>query len=242
MAGGRYVGVRGDIDAAARDAARAASLERDRGAATAAAADAATVPSTGSTQCGTPRIGGDFVAGGPATVRLDCSVPYDGLGLLGLGGSVGVSASGPAPRSTPTGAPDEAAARRARSRHVFVIGFAIVLLSRRPGHRRRAGDQRADAGRRRRRAGGPGRCRRIDLDALRNTGRCAIEPGLAQSAATDYLSDLGYGTGQYDVTVAGNSVDVTVRDRVATALLELVNISNFDVQAFATASPLTGPN
>jgi Flp pilus assembly protein TadG len=100
VAGGRYVGVRGDIEAAARDAARAASLERDLGAATAAAADAATVSLDRSTRCGTPRIGGDFTAGGLVTVRLDCSVPYDGLGLIGLGGSVGVSASGSAPLDT----------------------------------------------------------------------------------------------------------------------------------------------
>jgi len=100
VAGGRYVGVRGDIEAAARDAARAASLERDLGAATEAAADAATVSLDRSTECGTPRIGGDFTAGGLVTVRLDCSVPYDGLGLIGLGGSVGVSASGSAPLDT----------------------------------------------------------------------------------------------------------------------------------------------
>jgi Flp pilus assembly protein TadG len=126
---------------------------------------------------------------------------------------------------------------------IFVIGMAIVLLVAAGlvidgGLAINARMKVADDAEQAARAGADA----IDLDALRNTGEVTIEPGLAQSAATDYLSDLGYGTGQYDVTVAGDSVDVTVRDRVATALLELVNISNFDVQAFATASPLTGPN
>jgi Flp pilus assembly protein TadG len=100
VAGGRYVGVRGDIEAAARDAARAASLERSLVDAHAAAAEAATVSLDPGTRCASPAVGGDFLAGGLVTVRLNCSVPYDGLGLLGLGGSLGVSASGSAPLDT----------------------------------------------------------------------------------------------------------------------------------------------
>jgi Flp pilus assembly protein TadG len=126
---------------------------------------------------------------------------------------------------------------------IFVIGMAVVLLVAAGlvidgGLAINARMKVADDAEQAARAGADA----IDLEALRNTGEVTVEPSLAQSAATDYLADLGYGAGQYDVSVAGDSVDVAVRDRIDTALLELVNISNFDVQANASASPLTGPN
>ena len=126
---------------------------------------------------------------------------------------------------------------------IFLIGMAIVLLVAAGlvidgGLAINARMKVADDAEQAARAGADA----IDLNALRNAGEVTIDPSLAHSNATDYLADLGYGSGQYNVTVAGDSVDVTVRDRVGTSLLELVNISNFDVQANASASPLTGPN
>jgi Flp pilus assembly protein TadG len=126
---------------------------------------------------------------------------------------------------------------------VFVIGLAIVLLVAAGlvidgGLAINARMKVADDAEQAARAGADA----IDLDTLRTSGQVTIDPALARSAASSYLADVGYAFGQYDVTVDADSVDVTVRDRVGTALLELVNISNFDVRAYATASPLTGPS
>lgn len=100
VAGGRYVSVRADMDAAARDAARAASLERSSGAARSAADASASAALEGSASC---RMGGfdtDFRPGGSVTVTIDCAVPNDGLGLLGLDGTLDMSATGSAPLDT----------------------------------------------------------------------------------------------------------------------------------------------
>ncbi len=100
VAGGRYVSVQADIEAAARDAARAASYERSAGAAQAAANDVATTALDDFSDCRVGRIGGSFVAGGLVEVTLDCQVSNDGLGLLGLSGSLSMSATGSAPLDT----------------------------------------------------------------------------------------------------------------------------------------------
>jgi hypothetical protein len=100
VAGGRWVSVRADMEAAARDAARAASLERSSGAARAAANQAANAALDTFATC---RMGGfdsDFRAGGYVEVTIDCTVPNDGLGLLGVPGSLSMSASGSAPLDT----------------------------------------------------------------------------------------------------------------------------------------------
>lgn len=97
VAGGRYVAVRGDMEATARDAARAASLEREFGAAQSVAGVVVANSLDQDTRCSQTRVGGSFVAGGIVTVELDCRVSFDGLGLIGLPGSVGVNASSSAP-------------------------------------------------------------------------------------------------------------------------------------------------
>jgi hypothetical protein len=100
VAGGRYVSVRADMEASARDAARAASLERSAGAAQSAASASASSALDGFASC---RMGGfdsDFRPGGSVTVTIDCNVPNEGLGLLGLGGHLSMSASGSAPLDT----------------------------------------------------------------------------------------------------------------------------------------------
>ncbi len=101
VAAGRLVAVKGDIEAAARDGARAASLERDAAAGAAAATDIVGISVNGSTDCdGASLAGSDFVAGGMVRISLTCRVSYDGLGLIGLPGSVEVTARSAAPIDT----------------------------------------------------------------------------------------------------------------------------------------------
>lgn len=98
VAGGRYVAVQGEVEATARDAARAASFERSLGAAQAAAADITSSSLDREISCsGLSWSGTNFVAGGQVRVTLDCSVSYSGLGLIGLPGSVSVDGSSTAP-------------------------------------------------------------------------------------------------------------------------------------------------
>jgi Flp pilus assembly protein TadG len=94
---GRYVAVRGEVEAASRDAARAASLERGAGAAAFAAQRTASAALTGKAQCTAVRLSGAFVAGGTVNATLSCRVPLNDLGLLGLPGSVDVEATSAAP-------------------------------------------------------------------------------------------------------------------------------------------------
>lgn len=96
VAAGRYVGVEGDIDAAVRDAARAASLQDTRAEAE-AAARAAVSASLDDDYCGAMQFDGDWRPGGQVTIRLDCTVSYDGLGLIGLPGSTGITAESTVP-------------------------------------------------------------------------------------------------------------------------------------------------
>jgi Flp pilus assembly protein TadG len=97
VAGGRYVSVRGDIEAASRDAVRAATLERTWSAAEAAAVDIAAASLQDAGACQGVTLGGDFVSGGMLTVTISCEVSYDGLGLIGLPGSKTVTISSSAP-------------------------------------------------------------------------------------------------------------------------------------------------
>jgi Flp pilus assembly protein TadG len=100
VAGGRYVSVRGDIEAAARDAARAASFERTYEAANASASAVAQSALGGFSDCTVQDLGGDFRAGGRVDVTLTCTVSGRGLGLIGLGRPWSVEGSGSAPLDT----------------------------------------------------------------------------------------------------------------------------------------------
>ncbi|MFS0886675.1 TadE/TadG family type IV pilus assembly protein [Aeromicrobium sp. 179-A 4D2 NHS] len=99
LAGGRYVAVRADIDAAARDAARAASFERSEAAARAAAQAAANASDVNDSfsSCRIASISGDFAAGGVVDVTVSCTVTNSGLGLIGLTGSREFESSSSAP-------------------------------------------------------------------------------------------------------------------------------------------------
>jgi Flp pilus assembly protein TadG len=102
VACGRYVAVRGDVEAASRDAVRAASLERTGSKAAAAADRVAAVAVEHPERCAPAELTGEFVPGSTITVTVTCDVSYAGLGLLGLPGSKRVSASSSAPLDTYT--------------------------------------------------------------------------------------------------------------------------------------------
>jgi Flp pilus assembly protein TadG len=99
VAFGRYVSARGDVEAVARDAVRAASLERTASGAQ-AAADAAVAAGLTRPGCSGAALSGAFVAGGTITVEVRCTVPMADLGLVGVPGSVTVSGTSAAPLDT----------------------------------------------------------------------------------------------------------------------------------------------
>ncbi len=97
VAGGRHVGVQGDIDAAARDAVRAASQERSHAEAEQVARQFVQGSLDAGTTCTSVELSQPWEAGGTATIYLDCSVSYAGLGLIGLPGSADLDAESSAP-------------------------------------------------------------------------------------------------------------------------------------------------
>lgn len=97
VAFGRYVSVQGDIEAAARDAARAASLAPTWGEAQSAARSTITASLDDDTTCNVVDVGGTWEPGGDVSVSLRCSVSMSGLGLIGLPGNVGVDADSSVP-------------------------------------------------------------------------------------------------------------------------------------------------
>lgn len=97
VAFGRYVNAEGDVQAVAREAVRAATLERDETSAREAAQAAATAMVPDTVTCAPIVVTGDFVPGGLVTVDISCQVPWDNLGLIGLSGSGAVNATSTAP-------------------------------------------------------------------------------------------------------------------------------------------------
>ena len=97
IAFGRYVAVRGEVEAASRDAVRAASLERSAGAAAASAQQTANAALNGRWNCSDVVLGGNFLAGGTIRVSLSCRVRFSDLGLLGLPGTASVTGDSSAP-------------------------------------------------------------------------------------------------------------------------------------------------
>lgn len=88
---GRTATAREQVDEAARDAARSASLERDPSAAWWAAKDSATTSLTaGGFGCASTSVDVDtsaFQPGGQVAVTVRCDIPLSDLGLLGLSGT-----------------------------------------------------------------------------------------------------------------------------------------------------------
>ena len=99
IAFGRYVDVRGQVEAVARDAARAASVERTAGQAQ-AAADATVAAGTRTGACSGAGLSGAFVAGSTVQVEVRCSVTMSDLGLVGVPGTITVSGTSAAPLDT----------------------------------------------------------------------------------------------------------------------------------------------
>lgn len=100
VAFGRFVDTRGEIEALARDAVRAASLQRDAASGQAAADAVAQRALPQTISCQPVRVEGAFLPGSVITTRLDCEVSLSGLGLIGLPGSVDVDAASHAPLDT----------------------------------------------------------------------------------------------------------------------------------------------
>lgn len=82
----------------------------------------------------------------------------------------------------------------------------------------------------------------IDVPTLRGSGALVVDPAMATSRAAAYLRDRGYAQGDFTVDPQGNTVVVTVSDTSDTALLKLINIDSFEINAEATATPETGPD
>ena len=106
---GVLVNARGDVQGAARDAARMGSLQRDDATAN-AQAQAAAVADLGNTCAGGPVVTqvnpnntslapGDFTAGGLYTVQVTCVVPLSGLDWFSLGSQT-ITAYSTAPLDT----------------------------------------------------------------------------------------------------------------------------------------------
>jgi hypothetical protein len=77
----------------------------------------------------------------------------------------------------------------------------------------------------------------IDLAAYRATGTLRLEPQQASAAARNYLAATGHaGT----VSVAGNTVHVTVTINQSTQLLPLIGIGSITVTAAGQAQPQRG--
>lgn len=126
---------------------------------------------------------------------------------------------------------------------IFVIGMSIVLLvcgglvidgGLAINARMRAADDAEQAAR--------VAADSINEDLLRSTGTISINQDLARARAADYLLARGYTQGRYQVTFPGEGVRVAVQDTTETTLLQLINVTKFDVDAAATAEPETEPN
>jgi hypothetical protein len=77
----------------------------------------------------------------------------------------------------------------------------------------------------------------IDLTVYRTNGALRLEPQQASAAARNYLAAAGH-TGT--VSVAGNTVNVTVTVSQSTQLLPLIGIGSITVTATGQAQPQRG--
>ncbi|MEN0128125.1 MAG: TadE/TadG family type IV pilus assembly protein [Brevundimonas sp.] len=110
VAMGRFVTTQGDVQAAARESVRAATLARDVASARVAAQEAATASLPADADCRNVELSGDFTAGSTLTVTLRCDVSWKNLSELGLGASTTITEKSSAPldrfrRTSPGGSP-----------------------------------------------------------------------------------------------------------------------------------------
>ena len=97
VAGGRIVSAQGMVEAASRDAARAASMERSVGAANTAANQSLSRADTANANCSAGVDVGGFRRGGTVRVSVSCHVKLSDLGLIFLPGTTVVRAESSAP-------------------------------------------------------------------------------------------------------------------------------------------------
>ena len=97
VAGGRIVSAQGMVEAASRDAARAASMERSVGAASTAANRSLSQADTANASCSAGVDVGGFRQGGAVRVSVSCRVKLSDLGLVFLPGTTVVKAESSAP-------------------------------------------------------------------------------------------------------------------------------------------------
>jgi Flp pilus assembly protein TadG len=94
---GRTATAREQVNESARDAARAASLERDSvSAKTAAESSAANSLQNGGLRCATSQVDvdvSDFRSGGQVAVTIQCDISLTDLGLIGISGTHTASAT-----------------------------------------------------------------------------------------------------------------------------------------------------
>jgi Flp pilus assembly protein TadG len=109
VAGGRVASARSEVDAAARDAARAASTARTPGAANRAAQDAAAASlATDGLACRSFSVSVDlsnFTPGGTVSAHVECSISLAELTLLRLPASTTITSQFVEPVDTYLGAP-----------------------------------------------------------------------------------------------------------------------------------------
>jgi Flp pilus assembly protein TadG len=98
VAGGRFVARQGDVDSAARDGARAASIQRTEDSAVSVARSVAAASLPAGAACQPAAVDtSNWVQGGSVAVVIQCQVSYSGLGLIGLPGSARLEGSSVAP-------------------------------------------------------------------------------------------------------------------------------------------------
>lgn len=100
VAAGRWVSAEGMSQAAARDAARAASIERSAGMAASAAAASLAAADTANAECSSATDVSDFSRGGTVKVTVSCRVRLADLGLVFLPGTTTVTSSSISPVDT----------------------------------------------------------------------------------------------------------------------------------------------
>lgn len=81
---------------------------------------------------------------------------------------------------------------------------------------------------------------RIDVPTLRATGVVRIDEPAARDAAAAFLTGRGYGAGDLLVSTTATTVTARGHQKVPTALLSIVRITSFDVDAEATARAAVG--
>jgi len=80
----------------------------------------------------------------------------------------------------------------------------------------------------------------VDVATLRATGQVVLDAAAASAAAATYCARRGYGGGDCSVAAGPDLVTVTTRARVPSAVLSLVGVDGFSVEASAQAGPAVG--